>query len=294
MNAYTLMLTDIIDKTGINHDDIAIIRHTKSDAFFAEVWKDGYHFFEEYQKIQPENYFHGKKYIFSFIGEQGTTARFIAVYRVNSIKPFKKTYLDKEYCDKYGARHDMNKDFFFDLERLDLLQDLQNRLVIDFCATRNIVNVNWETIAKKPVISISSRRFEGYENIVWNFSELEHYITHVEMYEDYYAALSSVYGVYLIVDTQAHKQYIGSAYGDEGIWGRWKEYVRTNGQGGNKRLSEHVLQEQDRYRHLQFTILETIPKTGNKDDARLFVLAREALYKKKLQTRNDETGLNGN
>ena len=177
---------------------------------------------------------------------------------------------------------------------MDLLEDLQNRLVIDYCATRNIVNVNWKTMAKKPVISISSRRFEGYENILWTYSDLEHYINHAEIYDDYYSALSSVNGVYLIVDTKDHKQYVGSASGDEGIWGRWKGYVKTSGTGGNKKLGQHLGQEQNQYRNLQYTILEVIPKTGNKDKDRLFVLERETLYKKKLQTRNDETGLNCN
>ena len=294
MDTYTLMLADIIEKTKIDRDNIALVRHTRSNEFFAEVWKEGIEFFEEYQKIQPENYFHGKNFIFSFIGEQGTTARFIGVYKVKSIIALKDAVIDAEYWKKYAGKHNKEADSYFDLEKLDLLEDLQNRLVIDYCATRNIVNVNWKTIAKKPVISISSRRFEGYENILWTYSDLEHYINHAEIYDNYYFALSSVNGVYLIVDTKDHKQYVGSASGDEGIWGRWKEYVKTSGTGGNKKLGQHLGQEQNQYRNLQYTILEVIPKTGNKDKDRLFVLGREMLYKKKLQTRNDETGLNCN
>ncbi len=291
---YTLMLTDIIEKTGIDHDDIALIRHTKSDAFFAEVWKAGNRYFEEYQKIQPENYFHGKKYLFSFVGGQGTTARFVGVYKVKNCVPMKDACIDEEYRTKFASKHNSDKDYYFDLEKLDLLEDLQNRLVIDYCATRNIVNVNWDTFAKKPVISISSNGFQGYENILWSYSELEHYVNHVEIYDDYYSALSSVNGVYLVVDTRDHKQYVGSAYGEEGIWGRWKEYVHTKGQGGNKKMEEHLGKDQEQYRYLQYTILEVIPKTGNPEKERLFALEREALYKRKLQTRNDETGLNAN
>jgi hypothetical protein len=50
--------------------------------------------------------------------------------------------------------------------------------------------------------------------------------------EDWYNNLSTVKGIYLITDNN-NKLYVGSAYGVEGIWGRWKEYVNTNGHGNN-------------------------------------------------------------
>ncbi len=33
--------------------------------------------------------------------------------------------------------------------------------------------------------------------------------------------VSSVNGVYLILDTRTGNQYIGSAYGNDGIWQKW-------------------------------------------------------------------------
>ncbi len=59
-------------------------------------------------------------------------------------------------------------------------------------------------------------------------------------------------------------------------------------------MEEHIGKDQEQYRFLQYTILEVIPKTGNPEKERLLALEREALYKRKLQTRNDETGLNAN
>lgn len=73
MEHYTFCLSDVIEKTGFAHEDIALIRHAKSDDGFRKVWDSGKEFFEEYQKIQPFNYFHGKKYIFSFVGETKAT-----------------------------------------------------------------------------------------------------------------------------------------------------------------------------------------------------------------------------
>ena len=41
--------------------------------------------------------------------------------------------------------------------------------------------------------------------------------------------------VYLIVDTKTGKKYVGSAYGDNMLLGRWRNYI-ANGHGGNKLL----------------------------------------------------------
>ena len=186
------------------------------------------------------------------------------------------------------------KDYYYNLEKLDILGDLQDRIVIDYGGTKNIVHVKWDTIAKKPVVSISSRAFEGYENIIWSFSDLEKYIGHEDIYSDLYLALSMVNGVYLIIDTIDYSQYIGSAYGEDGIWGRWKKYLSTNGTGGNKKLKEHLNKHPGRFRKFQFTILETLPRTGSDANDRNLAQKREAWYKRKFMTRNSEKGLNLN
>ena len=49
------------------------------------------------------------------------------------------------------------------------------------------------------------------------------------------AALSSISGVYLILDTKTGKTYVGSAYGEGGIWQRWSCYAET-GHGRNVEL----------------------------------------------------------
>lgn len=294
MDDYTFKLSDVIEKTNIEHDNIALIRHTKSHDNFRRVWTEGIDYFEDYQRIQPENYFHGKEYIFSFVGETKSTARFIAVYRVKGIRRLKKSYVSAEYWDKFGDIHDLKKDYYYDLEKMDVLEDLQDRLVIDYGGTRNIVHVNWRTIAEKPVVGISSRVFEKYENIIWKFSDIERYIGHEAMYSDLYLSLSSVNGIYLIIDTVDYSQYIGSASGKEGIWGRWRDYLKTNGTGGNKKLKTHLEKNPERYKKLQFTILEAIPRTGNEGKDKEFVQRREVWYKRKFLTRNDETGLNMN
>lgn len=259
------------------------IANSLSHKNFAEVWNDGNtDFFEEYQRIQAEDYFHNKKYIFSFRSDKKNTARFVGVYEVVGCKPLKKTDVSKEYWEKHGHIHNLKTDYYFDLKKLNILEDLRERLVIDYVSGTNPVHVNWNAISKKAVISISGVSFPGYENIVWDFKQLSEYVNNPEWYDDIVSALSSVNGVYLIVDKTDYKQYIGSAYGEEGIWGRWKNYVKSNGTGGNEELKKIMEKDPKRKYNFQFSILSTIPRSGTSATDKQRALDLEKLYKKKL------------
>ena len=279
----TLNMGDIIEKSGLPKDNIAFIRHSLGHKNFSDVWKDGnIDFFEEYQKIQPEHYFHDRKYIFAFRSDKKTTARFIGVYEVVGCKPFKKSYVSKEYWKKFGYIHNSKKDYYFDLRKLDILEDMRGRLVIDYVSGINPVHVNWNAISKKAVISISSVEFPGYENVIWDYNQLKEYVNNPEWYEDIVSALSRVNGVYLIVDKTDYKQYIGSAYGKEGIWGRWSSYVKSEGTGGNEELKKIMEQDPERKNNFQFSILSVMPRIGDEKEDKKRALDLERLYKKKL------------
>ncbi len=73
----------------------------------------------------------------------------------------------------------------------------------------------------------------GFEDIDLSFEGLETLVRNSRL--DWQAALSSVKGTYLISDITTGKRYIGSAYGDQGVWSRWCAYV-ASGHGGNVEL----------------------------------------------------------
>ncbi len=77
----------------------------------------------------------------------------------------------------------------------------------------------------------SGRSFPGFEDIDLSFEELEALVRNSRA--DWQGALGSVKGIYLVSDTKMRKRYVGSAYGEHGIWARWCEYVAT-GHGGNR------------------------------------------------------------
>ena len=78
------------------------------------------------------------------------------------------------------------------------------------------------------------------------------------------------------------KVYIGSAYGNDGIWGRWKDSAETKGHGNNDMLVEIIKQNPDyAWDNLQWFILETF----SLDVTDAYAVERENLYKLKLCTR---------
>lgn len=137
---------------------------------------------------------------------------------------------------------------------------------------------------KKERASISS--FPGYKNVLLKKQELDVVVS--QNLESWRAGLSSVSGVYVIVDRSSGKQYVGSAYGESGIWSRWCEYSAT-GHGNNKELQALLrLEPPGHSSQFQFSILEVCDLSFSKEQ----VIARESHWKNALCTR--EHGLNSN
>ena len=174
------------------------------------------------------------------------------------------------------------------------MEDLVDRLIIDWGKS----TLSWFQWAEndKEVLSIASREeipFPGYESFIKSYSELAEIISAVDGGNDRYRkwreALSNVNAIYLICDTKHNKQYIGSTYNDEGVLGRWTNYIKTK-DGGDVGIKEHLKKYPDAYLDFQFTILKILPKPISIDEATQV----ESLYKIKLCTRNECYGLNCN
>ena len=104
---------------------------------------------------------------------------------------------------------------------------------------------------------------------------------------EWHRMLSSISGVYLILNTATGQQYVGSAYGKGGIWQRW-QYYSKNPAGGNKYITELLQKEPEAYKKFQFTILRVLEPSATKEE----VIVQEALLKQKLGSR--VFGLNAN
>jgi hypothetical protein len=123
--------------------------------------------------------------------------------------------------------------------------------------------------------------FPGYDKVRISWSEMSRVIKK----EGWKTALENQKGVYLITDTSNGKMYVGSAYGENMILGRWRSYIKT-GHGGNVELKKltfaHIKQ------HFEYSILDIFK--ASMDDQ--IILERESWWKSVLKTR--EFGYNQN
>ncbi|NEG90125.1 GIY-YIG nuclease family protein [Bifidobacterium aerophilum] len=159
--------------------------------------------------------------------------------------------------------------------------------------------INWKLDGNndRPIISIERREkraFPGFDGLILEFKELTDVIADPDYYSAYYDAMSQVSAIYLITDTKSGKQYVGSAYGGEGLWQRWSTYAHTRGRGGsgdggNKLLVDLLNRGGEGYeKNLQYSVLRVLDSGLSTDQ----VVEMENLYKDKLGTR--EFGLNAN
>jgi hypothetical protein len=130
--------------------------------------------------------------------------------------------------------------------------------------------------------------FCGYENINHDFTALESIF--MQSKSDWKAALENVKGVYLITDKSNGKRYVGSAYGESGIWSRWSCYVGT-GHGWNDELTKLIKKNSKDYarENFVFTLLEY--RAMKTDDQT--VIDREGYWKEVMLSRG-EYGYNKN
>ncbi len=128
--------------------------------------------------------------------------------------------------------------------------------------------------------------FTDYFDFILDFEELKEIVTN--QYKDWKNSLSITKGIYLISDTKTGKLYVGAAYGENGIWARWTDYVKTNGHCGNKSLEELIKKDINYASNFRFSILMLLPKTITPDEA----IKKEKLFKNKLGT--NSFGLNNN
>lgn len=133
--------------------------------------------------------------------------------------------------------------------------------------------------------------FPGYENVNLPFSTLEKLWR--DFKPDWHTALVNCQGIYLLTDTKTGRRYVGSAYGDSGIWSRWNTYFKTGGHGNNVQLKELLGNQKISIdyarKNMQICLLEHISSRANEQ----YVIARESFWKEALFTRG-AFGLNAN
>jgi hypothetical protein len=184
--------------------------------------------------------------------------------------------------------------YSYDVElRTDLMGPFVKRLMVAFPRQWRSVRLKLEThldrIAVWSILPLpyAGEPFPGHDQINHTLGELE--VVIAQQRPDWHGALQHMKGVYVIHDQVTGKPYVGSAYGDTGIWARLVEYATTL-HGGDLALRELVDREGRDYAraNLRFALLEFWSMRTSDEH----VLARESYWKDVLLSR--EFGYNKN
>lgn len=272
-----LTINELLYKRGLPQDAKSkFVRHADIRFPLYDHYKFDIEKFLLYQSEQSNPIFHNCDYIVSFLGDEGRKSRFIGVYKVDGFK--------------VGS----NNLFYYNLREVAGFEDIKERVIVDWVSIPRSWHQWISNVEEKPIIEVlpvdtfNRKSFSDYLDFILDFSELKEIIQNKDTFKEWHLMLSAVKGIYLILDKSTGNKYIGSAYRENGILGRWEEYVNTNGHGNNKRLKALIDGDKNYSRHFQFTILMTLPKTMTSQE----VIKREQLFKEKLGSRS--FGLNEN
>ena len=270
-----LYFSDVLRKVGLDPAKVKLIRHALTDKGFKSCYDKN--MVLEYTRQQKSGFSKNYDYWCVFISGKGTLAKLFACYRVGNSVPDTPDVMPKDFPHPEWFQ---GENAYFDLEHIDLLKDYEGRLMIDWGNSARMWHQKGTT--EKPIVAIQAdekKVFSGFENLILTYDELKEIVENPTIYEAWHTALSSVNAIYLIVDRETGKQYVGSAYGKDGLLGRWSCYVNSL-HGNNKLMKELICDHPERYHYFQFSILQILPKTATDDE----VIQTESLYKKKLLT----------
>lgn len=184
------------------------------------------------------------------------------------------------------SRSPISREHSYQIERVGEYDDLVGRLKIEFARTGRARSLKLEnfldnmTVAELMREPYTGEKFPGYENINHDFHALE---TVFRMHrQDWKTALLNIKGVYLIADKRNGRKYVGSAYGETGIWSRWLSYMDT-GHGWTDELTKLIDREGKDYARENFRISLLEYRPAKTDDA--VIIAREVFWKEALLSR---------
>lgn len=269
-----LKLIDLIGMAGVQLGNFKIHCATGNDhpplnAFFAGS-------FQQWQAYQTRANFNCNTVV-SLIHLGGSEWLFAGAWKVNGVQK----------RSKGGTSW-----FQYSTTELKGLEHLAGRAIVHFQKKFRQSYLNGARYADQLLVNeirplrMSVGDFPGYASVNVDYSLLQ-VIVGQEL-PSWKSALKSVSGVYVIADTSTGRLYVGSAYGEGGIWSRWVQYANS-GHGGNKEFRRLIKAGGADYAHnFQFGILEVCDLMSSEAE----VIEREVHWKLVLLTK--EYGNNEN
>jgi hypothetical protein len=267
-----LTFNDILRKEKIHPKSVRLVRHhftghpERPTPY--QLWKRNDGSLEKYQQIQRKRRFKVGELLATFVVSPNKRTLFVGLYSVIGLGIVPDGVLDPVSGKDVGGLN------FYKTKADARLSEYARRLSINWGSAGQA----WVQRAHKQdklVAGIEDDNeppFPGFADFTYELAQIS------EIPEKWQEILRNVKGVYLLVCKATGKQYVGSAKGDQSLWGRFLDYART-GHGGNVELKARGPQ------HYQVSVLEITNSEAE-------VIALEESWKKKLMSR--EFGLNKN
>lgn len=292
-------LNDLLKNKGVDPQKVLVLRHRPHEPELNKVlpWlaSEKPDVFNAYQQTQGEKLekvmasMIGSGYVASFIGHEPGKALFIGLYSIGKTKPLTlkqywkvPAHIEMRAFGMRGFTWEQGRQFvlWFDLALSDLFASWKGKLVVGWPPPER----SWWRRAHRndmPVLSILEDSaldvaMPDWDAITLSWEELN------ILPSRWKSALSQWRGIYYIFDSLDGKGYVGSAYGEANLLGRWLNYA-VRGHGGNK-----LLKQRDP-RNFRFSILQRVSPDMNAGD----IIRLEGSWKERLHTRQPY-GLNEN
>jgi hypothetical protein len=291
-------LNDLLKGQGIDPQRVLVLRHRPNEPELNRrlPWLAAEpDLFNAYQQTQGKRVeramqaMTGNGYVASFIGLEAGTALFVGLYSIGESKVLSREQFWRvpAYVElkPLGMRGFADEDpegsvLWFDLKLTDFYAQWKGKLIVRWPPPER----SWWRRAHLNEISVvailEDSALDGampeWHEIKLNWEDLS------VLPRSWRSILSQWRGVYYIFDTSDRKGYVGSAYGENNLLGRWLNYAAL-GHGGNR-----LLRARDP-RNFRFTILQRVSPDMDATD----VIQLENSWKRRLHT-NAPTGLNDN
>lgn len=296
-----MLFNDLLAKQNIDPAGVLVLRHTPKEKglkkvlpWLAERHPDIFNAYQQTQTVEVEAKMLRAKHVASFIGlekRRGSpehAAVFIGLYKVGDHRPLTYTQFWEKPAYQELKKHgqigfvegERPSVLWFDLTITDFCKKWQGKLIIEWprpaIQFSRFANQNKFPISAILEDSVLHEAMPDWKDCIWSWAELG------TLPMKWREELRRWRGIYCIYDHSARMAYVGAAYGEDNILGRWEHYEAT-GHGGN------VLLRKRSPENFSFCVLERVSPDMKVDDVR----ALEKTWKDRLHTRAP-LGLNDN
>ena len=276
--------TEILQRRGVAPEQSRLLRHNDEGGL---QWRKGRDCFGHFASYQAQAPYKGCRFAFQFIPERplddgDQTALFVGAMSVDD----EWQYDGKKVAPMSNAAVIQDSGYSpelhitaHNLKWMPEFNDLVERLVVRWGpAASTRAWSQWAYKQRKEVVELrrdaAEPPFPGFAEFSTTFCDIP------RLWPSWCAVLTAVKGVYLLVHPNGD-QYVGSASGEDGFFGRFLGYA-SNGHGGNL-----LLRSRPRANYT-VSILEVVSSSTSGAD----ILRRESAWKEKLGSKAH--GLNAN